>query len=94
MRRNLKVMATRKIQPKTPAVEQVGDLEQSQDNLQKHQAKRQRVERRDSPRGPAVKNLLSNAGDGRSSPGRGTESPHAVGQLSQHAVTTELTRLN
>ena len=41
-----------------------------------------------------VKNLLSNAGDAGSIPGQGTKIPHAVGQLSLRATTTELTCLN
>ena len=36
-----------------------------------------------------VKNLLSNAGDVGSIPGWGTKIPHAVGQLSPCATTTE-----
>ena len=49
---------------------------------------------RDFPGGPAVKNLPYNAGDVGSIPGQGTKIPHAAGQLSPHATTTELTRLN
>ena len=41
-----------------------------------------------------VKNLPSNAGDVGSIPGQGTKIPHAAGQLSPHATTTELTHLN
>ena len=37
-----------------------------------------------------VKNPPSNAGDAGSIPGRGTKIPHAAGQLSPHASTTEL----
>ena len=48
----------------------------------------------DFPGGPVVKNLPSNAEDVGSIPGRGTKIPHAVGQLSLHATTTELTCLN
>ena len=44
---------------------------------------------RDFPGRPVVKNLPSNARDAGSTPGRGTEIPHAVGQLSLHAATTE-----
>ena len=44
---------------------------------------------RDFPGGPVVKNLLSNAGDAGSIPGWGTKIPHAAGQLSPHAATTE-----
>ena len=36
-----------------------------------------------------VKNPLSNAGDTGSILGRGTKIPHAAGQLSPHAATTE-----
>ena len=43
---------------------------------------------RDFP-GPVVKNPPSNAGDVGSTPDRGTKIPHAEGQLSQHATTTE-----
>ena len=41
-----------------------------------------------------VKNLPSNAGDTGSISGWGTKIPHAVGQLSPRATTTELARLN
>ena len=44
---------------------------------------------RDFPGGPVVKNLPSNAGDAGSIPGHGTETPHATGQLSPCATTTE-----
>ena len=44
---------------------------------------------RDFPGGPVVKNPPSNAGDVGSIPGRGTKIPHAVGQLSLNATTTE-----
>ena len=37
-----------------------------------------------------VKNLPSNAGDVSSIPGWGTRIPHAAGQLSPRATTTEL----
>ena len=36
-----------------------------------------------------VKNLPGNTGDLGSTPGWGTKIPHAVGQLSPHAATTE-----
>ena len=49
---------------------------------------------RNFPGGPVVKNPPSNAGDTGSIPGQGTEIPHAMGQLSPHATTTELVRLN
>ena len=39
--------------------------------------------------GPVVKNLPSNAGDVGSIPVRGTKIPHAMGQLSPRAATTE-----
>ena len=41
-----------------------------------------------------VKNPPYNAGDMGLIPGRGTKIPHATGQLSLRATTTELTRLN
>ena len=50
-----------------------------------------KISRRDFPGGPVVKNPPSNAGDAGSIPGRGTRIPHAVGQLSLHATTTEPT---
>ena len=46
------------------------------------------------PGGPVVKNLPYNAGDTSSIPGQGTKIPHATGQLSPRATTTELARLN
>ena len=49
---------------------------------------------RDFPGGPVVKNLPSSAGNTGSSPGRGTKIPHAAGQVSPRARTTELARLN
>ena len=49
---------------------------------------------RDLPGGPVVKNPPSNAGDAGSIPGQGTEIPHATGQLSPWATTTELACLN
>ena len=42
------------------------------------------------PGGPVVKNPSCNAEDASSIPGRGTKIPHAVGQLSPRATTTEL----
>ena len=39
-----------------------------------------------------VKNPPSNAGDAGSIPGQGTKIPHAVGQLSLRAATTEPAR--
>ena len=39
--------------------------------------------------GPVVKNQPSNAGDTGSIPGWGTKIPHATGQLSPCAATTE-----
>ena len=42
--------------------------------------------------GPVVKNLPSNAGDAGSIPGWGTKIPHAAGQLSPRATTTEPVR--
>ena len=41
-----------------------------------------------------LKNLLSNAGDAGAIRGRGTKIPHAKGQLSLRATTTELSRHN
>ena len=43
----------------------------------------------DFPGGPVAKNPTSNAGDLGSIPGRGTKIPHASGQLSPSATTTE-----
>ena len=43
----------------------------------------------DFPAGPVVENLLSNAGDSGSISGQGTKIPHAAGQLSLRAATTE-----
>ena len=47
---------------------------------------------RDFPSGPVVKNPPSNAGDAGLIPGRETKIPHAVGQLSPRATTTEPVR--
>ena len=52
------------------------------------------MKERDFPGGPVVKNPPSNAGDVGLIPGQGTKIPHAMGQLSPHATTTELVRLN
>ena len=52
------------------------------------------MEVRDFPGGPVVKHLPYNAGDAGSIPGQGTRIPHAAGQLSPRATTTELVRLN
>ena len=49
---------------------------------------------KDFPRSPVVKNPPSNAGDTGSIPDGGTKIPHAAGQLSPHATTTELAHLN
>ena len=46
---------------------------------------------RDFPSGPVVKNPPCNAGDVSSIPGQGTKIPHASGQLSLCANTTEPT---
>ena len=46
---------------------------------------------RDFPGGPVVKNPPSNAGDAGLIPGQGTKLPHATGQLSPCAATTEPT---
>ena len=49
----------------------------------------------DFPGGPVmIKNPPSNAGDTGSIPGQGTKIPHAMGQISPGATTTELSRLN
>ena len=48
----------------------------------------------DFPGGPVVKNPPSNAADTGSISGRGTKIPHAMGQLSPRATTTELVHLN
>ena len=45
----------------------------------------------DFPGGPVVKNLLSNAGHMGLIPGWGTNIPHAMGQPSPRATTTEST---
>ena len=50
--------------------------------------------KRDFPGGPVVKNLPYNAGGTGSIPGQGTKIPHAAGQLSPCATTTELVHLN
>ena len=44
---------------------------------------------RDFPGGQVVKDPPSNAGDVDSVPGQETKIPHAAGQLSPHAATTE-----
>ena len=44
----------------------------------------------DFPGGAVVKNPPSNAGDTGSIPGWGIKIPHATGQLSPRAATTEL----
>ena len=49
---------------------------------------------REFPGGPVVKNLPYNAGDVGLIPCQGTKLPHATGQLSLHATTTELAHLN
>ena len=46
----------------------------------------------DFPGDPMVKNLPSNAGDTGSILGRGTKSPHSLGQLSTQATTSEKPR--
>ena len=45
----------------------------------------------DFPVAPVAKNLPSNAGSMGSIPGWGTKIPHAMGQLSLHAITKEPT---
>ena len=47
---------------------------------------------RDIPGGPVVKNPSCNAGDASLIPGWGIKIPHAAGQLSRQAATTELMR--
>ena len=49
---------------------------------------------RDFPCGPVVKIPPYNSGDLGSILGQGTKIPHAAGQLSLRAKTTELVRLN
>ena len=49
---------------------------------------------RDFSGGPVIKNPPYNAGEAGSIPGRGTKIPHAAGQLSLRATTTEHTCLN
>ena len=53
-----------------------------------------RTEFRDFPGGPLVKNQPCNAGDAGAIPGRGAKSPHAAGQLSPRATTTQPACLN
>ena len=50
--------------------------------------------KRDFSCGPVVENPPSNAGDAGLTPGRGNKIPHATGQLSPRATTTELRCLN
>ena len=57
-------------------------------------SKQIKAKRRGFPGGPVVKNPPSNAGDAGSIPGWGTKIPHAAGQLSLCATTTEPTRHN
>ena len=47
---------------------------------------------RDFPGGPVVRNPPYSAGDTGSIPGQGTKIPHATGQLSPRATTTEPSR--
>ena len=54
----------------------------------------QNIWSRGFPGGPVVKNLPCNAGDAGSIPGQRTKIPHAAGQLSPQATTTELVCLN
>ena len=42
---------------------------------------------KDFPGGSVVRNPPPNAGDVGSTPGQGTKTPHAVGQLSPHSIT-------
>ena len=48
----------------------------------------------DFPGSPVVKNPPYNAGDVDLIPAQGTKIPHAAGQLSLCATTTEITHLN
>ena len=48
----------------------------------------------DLPGGPVVKNLPSSEGDAGLIPVWGTKTPHAAGQLSPRAATTEPERHN
>ena len=48
-----------------------------------------KTDTRDFPGGPVVKNPPYNAGDVGSIPGQGIKIPHAAGQLSSRAATTE-----
>ena len=52
------------------------------------------MDKGDFPSGPVVKNWPYNVGDAGSTPGQGTKIPHATGQLSPRATTTELACLN
>ena len=54
----------------------------------------QEIPRWDFPGGPVVKNPPYNAGDAGSIHDWGTKIPHAAGQLSPCATTSELARLN
>ena len=54
----------------------------------------QKIWVRNFPGAPVVKNPPYNARDPGSIPVQGTKFPHAVGQLSPHATTTELAHLN
>ena len=49
---------------------------------------------RDVPGGPVVRNLLDNAGDVDSIPGRGTKIPHEAQQVSQGITARESTCLD
>ena len=60
--------------------------------LPKCSSKREGLE--DFPHGPVVKNPLSDTGDVGSIPGWGTKIPHAMGQISPRATTTEPVGLN
>ena len=52
------------------------------------------MDNKDFPGGPVVKNLPSNAGHSGLILGQQTKIPHALGQLSLSATTTELAFLN
>ena len=53
-----------------------------------------KINKRDFPGGPVVKNPPYKAGDTGLTPGQGTKIPHASGQLDRCTTTTELACLN
>ena len=54
----------------------------------------EKIQERDFPGGPVVKNPPSSARDAGLILGQGTKIPHALGQLNPHTTTTELVHLN